>query len=490
MQGRDPQSHNRSAAIYARISSDKTGAGLGVERQEQDCRELAERLGLRVDHVLVDNDVSAYSGKRRPGYEKLLALIEGKEVDVVLSWHSDRLHRRLRDLIDYCDAVEKSGVLTKTVKAGDIDLSTAMGIAQAQMGAVFAENYVRSVKEKLLRKKLELAQNGKFMGGQRPYGFENRREAIRESEAIIIREMAEMVVTGSSFRTVALELNRRGVRTQHGNLWTAAQVRNLLLRPINGGIVDHHGVQTKAESPAIFTDDEWTTLLAAIHMNRSKSRHPGRFRKHLLNGFLYCGKCGAKLFHKSKQQRNGSYRISAGCGKTNSQTGEMHGCGGVARQVDPIIHLVTEAVIYRLDSPELALRLQKQKEGISELSDLITRQNALNARIAKMSNDHYVRGLLSDAEFERLKLEADAEMSHIESEIDKSTRTTIIPNVSLAGDIRTAWDGASLEWRRDLLTQVIEQIIVHPKPQVKGYYPPRYEQWLFDPELIEIKWRF
>lgn len=380
---RDPQSNNTSAAIYARISSDKTGAGLGVERQEQDCRELAERLGLRVDHVLVDNDISAYSGKRRPGYEKLLALIEGKEINVVLSWHSDRLHRRLRDLIDYCDAVEKSNVLTKTVKAGDIDLSTAMGIAQAQMGAVFAENYVRSVKEKLLRKKLELAQNGKFMGGQRPYGFEPRREALRESEATVIRTMAEMIVTGSSYRTVALEMNHKGIRTQHGNLWTPAQVRNLLLRPINGGIVEHRGVQTRAESPAIFSDDEWTTLLAAISLYRSKSPHPGRFRKHMLNGLLYCGNCGKKLFHKSKQQRDGSYRTAAACGKTDSQTGQWHGCGKVSRQVDPIIALVTDAVLYRLDSPQLAQRVQEQKTHSTELQALLAKQSALNARIAK-----------------------------------------------------------------------------------------------------------
>ncbi|MDQ1621846.1 MAG: hypothetical protein QOH19_264, partial [Actinomycetota bacterium] len=32
----------RTAFIYCRISNDKTGAGLGVQRQEEDCRELAE----------------------------------------------------------------------------------------------------------------------------------------------------------------------------------------------------------------------------------------------------------------------------------------------------------------------------------------------------------------------------------------------------------------------------------------------------------------
>ena len=48
-----------AAAIYARISRDREGAGLGVERQEADCRALAERLGWDVVAVYVDNDISA-----------------------------------------------------------------------------------------------------------------------------------------------------------------------------------------------------------------------------------------------------------------------------------------------------------------------------------------------------------------------------------------------------------------------------------------------
>jgi DNA invertase Pin-like site-specific DNA recombinase len=60
---------NSTAVIYTRISKDRTGAGLGVERRTEDCRELADRLGLTVADVLTDNDMSAYKRKKRPGYE-------------------------------------------------------------------------------------------------------------------------------------------------------------------------------------------------------------------------------------------------------------------------------------------------------------------------------------------------------------------------------------------------------------------------------------
>ena len=59
------------AAIYVRISSDRAGAGMGVARQEEDCRALCERLGWQVADVYRDNDVSAFSGQTRPAWQQL-----------------------------------------------------------------------------------------------------------------------------------------------------------------------------------------------------------------------------------------------------------------------------------------------------------------------------------------------------------------------------------------------------------------------------------
>lgn len=58
----------RRAGIYVRISEDRAGAGLGVERQREDCVALADRLGWQVIETYVDNDVSAFTGRDRPEY--------------------------------------------------------------------------------------------------------------------------------------------------------------------------------------------------------------------------------------------------------------------------------------------------------------------------------------------------------------------------------------------------------------------------------------
>src|SRR4051794_37473104 len=71
------------AAIYARISQDRSGAQAGVTRQLEDTRKLAADLGWEVVEEFVDNDVSAkqrrwstsqrrFVNTTRPRYEALL----------------------------------------------------------------------------------------------------------------------------------------------------------------------------------------------------------------------------------------------------------------------------------------------------------------------------------------------------------------------------------------------------------------------------------
>jgi DNA invertase Pin-like site-specific DNA recombinase len=115
--------------IYVRISRDKRRGsleqGLGVQAQEDLCRALAGRLGYTVVFVYVDNDISAYSGRPRPRYLKMLDALRAGKADVVLCWHTDRLHRSNAELEDYINVVEPREVKTETVTAGILDLNAS-----------------------------------------------------------------------------------------------------------------------------------------------------------------------------------------------------------------------------------------------------------------------------------------------------------------------------------------------------------------------------
>jgi len=86
------------AAIYCRISLDRAGEGLGVERQETLCRKLAAERGWQVVEVYIDNDQSAFSGKARPAYDRLMHDLEVGLIDAVICLDVDRLTRRPAEL--------------------------------------------------------------------------------------------------------------------------------------------------------------------------------------------------------------------------------------------------------------------------------------------------------------------------------------------------------------------------------------------------------
>ncbi len=81
------------AGIYAHISSDREGDNLAISRQLADCEQLAKQRGWRVVERYVDSDISAYSGKRRPEYQRMLEEIKAGIVEAVVVYHADRLHR-------------------------------------------------------------------------------------------------------------------------------------------------------------------------------------------------------------------------------------------------------------------------------------------------------------------------------------------------------------------------------------------------------------
>jgi site-specific DNA recombinase len=136
----------RASAIYCRISDDGEGSGLGVKRQEQDCKQLAEHRGWPVAQVYIDNDISAFSDKkRRPAYENMLDDLRAGHRDALIVYNTDRLTRQPRELEDILDLYQKHGVQFMATCQGDIDLNTEDGRTMARVtGPSTAGNLKRS----------------------------------------------------------------------------------------------------------------------------------------------------------------------------------------------------------------------------------------------------------------------------------------------------------------------------------------------------------
>ena len=472
-------------AIYSRISRDRIGAGLGVERQQEDCEALVRELGGTVVAAYSDNDISAYSGKHRPGYEALLQSIKAGEIDAVAVWHQDRLLRRTIDLETYIDICQPLNVATYTVKAGQLDLATPSGRAVAKTLAAWASYEVETSTDRVKAAKLQAAKSGKTSGGNRAYGWKQDGMTLNEAEAPVVKEIVERFIAGESWNTIALDLNTRSIPTAKGKMWAAINVSNVAKLKRHYGIREHNGQEYKAAWTPLLSRETWDELQLAIKRGQAIYGKRSYSRKHLLTGFVFCGKCGGRMKVINAQQRDGSYSPAFSCRKFDHRGVEV-GCGNVKRKKEPVEDLVIECLMYRLDTPDLSAMLDSSKGDTQELKGLLREHETQGMRLQEILN-LYSTGEMTFDEYKVAKTTATARLEELGRELERKSGTNKTSLIPAGQSVRDAWDKAGLEWRRQLLDAVVEKVLIYPKQ--KGDGKSRYKQWIFNVDRVEIKWK-
>jgi len=293
-------SRTMGCAIYARISSDRTGAGVKVEDKIADCRKLAERLDLDVDEALIftDNDLTAHRGKkRRPGYLALLVALRTRQAGAVLCTHADRLHRSVKELEGYIDA--SGDIPTYQVMAGPLDLASASGKRNARLAAVIAEGEVDQQIERLRAARIHKTSRGEWTGGKRPMGFEGDGVTIRPVEADAVRWACGQVLSGMSLSATAKALNLKEIYSSTGRPWDARTLGRMLKRPRNAGLSVHRGrVVGKGQWPALVTETVWRGVVAILE-DPARRTTPGGPPRWLGTNLFLCH-CGELVVSKSR----------------------------------------------------------------------------------------------------------------------------------------------------------------------------------------------
>ncbi|WP_296607452.1 recombinase family protein [Nocardioides sp.] len=463
----------RAAAIYARISSDPHETRAGVERQRQDCRAEAERLGWPLVDEYIDNDVSAYSGKPRPEYQRLLSDIEAGAVDALLVWHQDRLHRRPIELEHFFQIVDRAGISSNIRSVtGNADFGTGDGILVARITGAVSANESASKSRRILRKKEELAAAGlPVTGGRRPFGYTRDQLHVDPVEADIVRDLVRRFLAGDSVKSLTEWLSDTGIPTTGGGEWRTTTVRQIMTSPRIAGLMEHRGqVIGPARWPAIITEDEHQRVVAAFAARkRTGQRAPQRYL--LSGGLLRCGKCGTRLYSTPREGRR-----RYGCLK-----GPDHrGCGRLFITAEPLEELVTLAVLYRLDTPELAQTINAQTEAdhrAREVADIIEQTQGRLDDLGQM----FAAGEISRREFVTMRTTIVQQQETAERRLATLTRTD-----ALAGLFGT---GRSLSETWHDLTLARQQAIIRALTTVITIGPGQRGTRGLDPNRVDIEWR-
>jgi site-specific DNA recombinase len=472
------------AAIYCRISEDRHGTGQKVEDQEADCRRLAKRLGLEVVEVYVDNDLTAHKGskpyKDRPRYRDLLTAIRAGQVDAVLATETERLHRDSRELLDYIDACQPYDVPTYTVRAGQLDLSTSSGRMVAKILAAKAEHEIEVMKDRMHAARRHKVSRGEWVGGRRPFGYERDGRTVVPAEADALQWAAVQVLAGVSLNATCDKLNARGIRTATGKEWKATELRRVLVRPRNAGLIQHRGqVVGRAEWPAILDEDTWRGVCAVLG-DPDRRSNTTTARRWLLSGQARCGApvdggiCGSPVrsFSSTAKRRHTKPVYTCRTGKH------------VIRNAVEVDAYVEAVIVERLSRPDAADLLAPDQTG--NTSALHTRDAALRARLDELGR-LYGEDVIDAAQLAQGTAAIRQQREQITAQLAAMTRGSVLAGVADAADPAKVWAGLDLSRKRAIIDVLVDVIILPTKRGRRAGW--RAGETYFDPTSIEIHWK-
>jgi DNA invertase Pin-like site-specific DNA recombinase len=428
-------------------------------------------LGWKVVEVYSDNDLSAFSGRRRPDYERMLADIEAGKITAVIAWHPDRLHRRSAELERYISVCERHRVENQTVTAGMWDLSTPSGRMTArQLGAVAAyESEHKSERVKAAR--VQQAKQGKYHGGMRCYGYEKDGVTVRADEAAEIASACRAIAGGASLRSIVRDMNARKVPTASGKVggWTSQQLRVTLMSPRIAGYCTHKGVIVgTAAWPAIVDDATWRTVEAILSNPARRDNHGITGAVKWLGSGTYICICGERALRSSSH--GGSRRKSYRCSNPDRSTPH------VTRSAHDLDAYVEKLIVGRLSRPGTVEKLL-HRDDTADVAALRVEQVSLGERKDKAAA-MFIDGAIDEVQLATITKRADERAKEIAEVLAKAGwRSPLEPLAG--GNIEAAWEKLSLMQKRAILEVVADVHVLPTKASVKG----------FNPDGVRIDWK-
>lgn len=306
----------RIHALYSRVSTDmQRDKGLSIPRQKRWLEDGAKYHNFQNIQHFVDNGFSA-KNTNRPAYQEIITLIKNNKIESVMVYRFDRIARNLSDLINLINLVKKHDVNLISLME-KVDTKTAMGNAMFMVIGVFSQFEREMVSERVSDVMWDMAKNGKYCGGQIPYGYDlkNKNLIVNQQEATIIKDIYDKVEAGKSMRSITVWLNEIGCKSKRDLGWSTSTVRRILVNPLYTGYYTY-GKKLSGNSVSqpknkwLFSKGNFPPIIKKPQFNRVQKiigQHKGFTRavknSYLLTGLARC-ECGGAMVGHTMRRRN------------------------------------------------------------------------------------------------------------------------------------------------------------------------------------------
>lgn len=492
------------AALYIRLSKEdeSEGPSQSVQNQESLLREFVQEHRLTVFDTYVDD---GWSGTNfdRPSFQRMIADIEAKKVNMVITKDLSRLGRDYIMTGHYMERYFPEHRVRYISLLDGIDTgvdSTANDITPFR--AIMNDMYAKDISKKIKSVKRDKQRKGEFIGGKPVYGYkmhptEKNKIVIDEEVAPIVRRIFALALGGMSCRNIAVLLNREGIPTPatyanlpvakpgpYTGLWSSERISEMLQNETYiGNMVQGRSVKISYKSKKCLKQDpaNWVVvegthepLVDAESFHRVRmllnSRKHTRSRTYdfLLKGLIFCHECGYPLAVINRKNTRGEDVLYFVC-----RTYQRFTKAGVCTCHSIKEKTVTDAVIARVQevcrgflNPEELLPMareaveeaRKQSSLEAELQALQSRIDGLTASMDRVYADR-LSGLLPEEDFQRLfnRLKLDRKLleeRRQEMELQKKSPVTVDDRARELVErfIQTAGES------RELLVSLIERV--------------------------------
>ena len=416
----------KTAAIYARVSSDQQKEEKTIASQTAALREFARQEGYQVPDEWIFED-EGYSGATliRPGLERIRDLAAEGQIQAVLALSPDRLSRKYAYQVLLTEELARHGVDMVFIKAPRSETPEDQLLLQFQ--GMIAEYERAQILERSRRGKRHRAKQGEVsvLSGA-PYGYRYIRKTdeaaayyeIIEAEADVVRDVFRLyTVEGQSIGAITGHLNGLGLPTRNQKarwersvVWamlrnpayqgracfgkTASAARQRITRPLRlrGGLATRDSANHERpraewiEIPVPALVSEETFALAQEKLLHNKQNSPRRtIEPSILQGLVHCRQCGYALYRTSTHSSARKIYYYRCLGSDAYRYAGKALCDQRPIRQDLLDQLVWDEILRLLEDPTIIQNeLNRRLEAASESSPTKRRLETLNRELIRV----------------------------------------------------------------------------------------------------------
>ena len=514
----DPMAYH--VALYIRLSKEdeSEGPSQSVTNQQSLLDDFVKKHRLSVYDTYIDDGFSG-TNFDRPAFQRMIADIEAKKVNMVITKDLSRLGRDYIMTGHYMERYfpEKRVRYISLLDGIDTGIeSTANDITPFR--AIMNDMYAHDISKKIKSVKRDKQRKGQFIGGKPMYGYkmhptEKNKIVIDAEVAPIVRRIFSMALDGMSCRKIATILNEEGIPTPaayanlpvgnpgpYTGLWSSERISDMLQNETYiGNMVQGRMVKVNYKSKKCLRQprEKWV-IVEGTHeplVDREtfqKVRMLVESRKHtrsrtydfLLKGLIFCHECGYPLATLNRKNAAGEERLFFVC-----RTYQRFTKAGVCTCHSIKEQAVTEAVLAKvrevcqayLNADELLPMAQKAVVAAraadsteAEIQALRNRIDTMTANLDRMYMDK-LSGILNEDDFQRIYLKFKADRSKLEDqlkELEKKKESPAKAEDEAKALVQRFIDSACAS--RELLVSLIERIELSEDKQL--YINFRFKQ--------------